>query len=122
MSCGCQNDLNLILPVGTSPTWAISIIDPENAGAAIDITGAEFAFFVKNVGTDADADSVFTLTSGNSEIVITSAASGFAQISNTVAKSNLLTAGTVYYCSLRITFESGEIRTVRQGTLTADTA
>lgn len=122
MSCGCQNDLKLCLPVGTSPIWAISIIDPESAGAAINITGATFAFYVKEKDTDEDEDAVFTLTSADGEITITTAASGYAQIANTAAKSALLTAGRVYYCSLRITFSTGEVRTIRKGWLDAETA
>ncbi len=122
MSCGCSNDLKLCLPVGTSPIWAISLIDPDNAGIAINITGTTFEFFAKTSANDADADAVFTLTSADDEIVITSASGGLAQIQNTVAKSGLLTAGRVYRWSLRATFATGEIRTIRSGPLDAETA
>lgn len=122
MSCGCCADLNLFLPVGTSPIWTISIVDPDSASTPVNITGATFAFYVKATGATTDEDAEFVLTSGDSEIVITTAASGLAQIHNQAEKSALLAAGTVYYCSLRATFSSGETRTVRAGSLTAEYA
>lgn len=122
MSCGCSNEMNLCLAVGTSPIWGFTVTDPDNAGAAVNITGATFEMFVKEQSTDADADAVYSLTSENSGIVIITAASGTAQIINDEAKSALLTAGDVYYWSLRVTFTSGENRVIRQGQLFAEAA
>ncbi len=122
MSCGCSTDLKLCLPVGTSPIWAIALIDPDNAGIAVNIAGTTFAFFVKESAADADADAAFSLTSAGDEIVITSASGGLAQIHNTVAKSSELTAGRVYRWTLRATFSTGEIRTIRSGSLEAESA
>lgn len=120
MSCGCSPDLKLSLPVGTSPIWAISVIDPENAGTAVNISGATFEFYVKTNDADDDGDAIFTLTSADGEITITTAASGYAQIANTTAKSALLTAGRVYAFSLRVTFSTGEYRTIRKGLINAE--
>jgi Na+/melibiose symporter-like transporter len=112
--------MNLCLPIGTSPIWGFTCTDPDNAGAAINITGATFVFYVKAVASDADADAIFSLTSADSEIVIITAASGTAQILNETAKTALLTIGTVYYWSLRVTFTSGENRVIRNGKLFAE--
>lgn len=123
MSCQCANvDLNLYLPVGTAPSWTVTVIDPDTNDDAVNITGATFAFYAKESRYDDDDDAVFELTSGDSEITITSAANGQAQIDNTAAKSALLTAGRVYFWSLRITMSSGETRVVRQGSLFAQSA
>jgi hypothetical protein len=112
--------MNLCLPVGTSPIWGFTCTDPDNAGAAINITGATFAFYAKAAASDTDANAVFSLTSAASEIVITSAANGTAQILNAGAKTALLTIGAVYYWSLRVTFTSGENRVIRNGKLFAE--
>lgn len=119
MSCGCDLELSLCLPVGTAPSWVFTIVDPETADEAVDITGATFEFFVKERATDADGDAVFSLTSDDGEVVITDASEGEGQINNTAAKSELLTVGRYYYWSLRMTSSTGEIRTVRKGSLQA---
>ena len=122
MSCGCDLDLSLCLPVGTAPSWVFTVVDPETADDPVDISGATFAFYAKERATDADVDAVFSLTSAGSEITITDAINGQGQIDNTAAKSGLLEAGRVYYWTLRVTFPTGEIRTVRKGSLKAEPA
>lgn len=121
MSCCCDIELSLCLPVGTAPSWVFAVVDPETADDPVDITGVTFEFFVKERAADADGDSVFSLTSADGEIVITEAADGAGQINNTAAKSALLAVGRYYYWSLRMTSATGEIRTVRKGTLRATT-
>ena len=103
-----------------SPIWGFTVTDPDNAGAAVNITGATFEMFVKSVAADADEDAVYSLTSADSEIVIITAASGTAQILNDAEKTALLTIGTVYYWSLRVTFTSGENRVIRGGKMFAE--
>lgn len=121
MGCACQPpDLNLCLAVGTSPSWAIAVTNPELADAPVDITGSSSEFLVKASPTDDDADAVFTLTSDDGEIVITDATAGEAQIDNTAAKSALLEPGRWYSWYLRITLSSGEIRLARKGKLYAE--
>lgn len=120
MSCGCDLDLKLCLAVGTSPIWGFTVTDPDNAGAAINITGATFEMFVKSAASDLDAAAIYSLTSAASEIVIITAASGTVQILNETAKTSLLTIGAVYHWSLRVTFTSGENRVIRAGKLFAE--
>jgi len=115
----CVPDQKLCLPVGTSPTWAFTVTDPETADAAVDISGASFSFYVKESPSDADADAIYSLTSADSEIVITGATDGEAEIYNPAAKTALLELGRFYSWSLRITFSGGETRTVRIGSLEA---
>ena len=122
MSCGCDLELSICLPVGTAPSWVFTVVDPETADDPVDISGATFAFYVKERAADADGDAVFSLTSAGGEIVITDAVNGKAQIDNTVAKSALLVVGRVYYWTLRMTTSTGEIRTVRKGSLYAQNA
>lgn len=122
MPCGCQLDLDLCLPVGTAPSWAFTVTDPDNADARVNITGATFAFYVKSSPRDADVDAIFTLTSAGGDILITNATQGEAQIDNDAVKSALLTPDRVYSWSLRATFASGETRTIRKGQLHAETA
>ncbi len=122
MSCTCNMDLTLCLPVGTSPIWGFTVTDPDLADAAVNITGATFEFFAKEAAADADEDAVFSLTSADDEIVILTAASGTAQILNDATKSALLTVGRVYLWSLRVTFSSGENRVIRRGRLEAEAA
>jgi hypothetical protein len=88
----------------------------------VNIAGATFAFFVKSSPRDADADSIYTLTSAGGDIAITDAAQGEAQIDNDAAKTALLADGRVYFWSLRVTFSSGETRTIRKGQLYAESA
>ncbi len=122
MACECSLDLKLCLAVGTSPIWGFTVTDPDTAGDGVDISNATFEFFVKSIAADADEDAIFSLTSADDEIAIVSAEDGTAQIFNTAEKSELLTAATVYYWSLRVTFESGENRVIRRGRLDAETA
>jgi len=103
-----------------SPIWGFTCTDPDNAGQAINISGATFEYFVKVNAADDDEDAVYSLTSADSEIVIITAASGTAQILNDVYKTALLTIGQVYYWSLRATFTSGEYRLIRSGKLFAE--
>jgi len=120
MSCGCDLDLKLTLAVGMSPIWGFTCTDPDNAGAAINISGATFEHFVKETATDADANAVYSLTSADDEIVIISASAGTVQIFNDATKSALLEIGRTYDWSLRATFTSGETRVIRRGKLFAE--
>jgi len=119
MSCGCSIDQDLCLAVGTSPIWAFAVIDPDAAGAALPIEDATFIQHVKTAATDDDDEAIYTLTSADNEIVILSAAAGTGEILNDATKSALLDIGRVYYHSLRITFTSGEVRTIASGDLKA---
>jgi len=116
----CATDLNLCLPVGTAPSWPVSIVIPDQANQVVDITGASFVFIVKELEADLDADAIFTLSTAGSEIAITSATLGTIQIDATAAKSSLLTAGQSYFWQLRMTLSSGEIRIVRKGKITSE--
>lgn len=116
----CATDLNLCLPVGTAPSWPVSIVIPDQAAQAVDLTGASFVFIVKELESDLDADALFTLSTAGGEIVIVSATAGTIQIDATAAKSSLLTAGQSYVWQLRMTLASGEIRIVRKGKLTSE--
>ena len=120
MSCSCLiPDKPLVLGIGTSPSWSIAVIDPENADAAVSLVGASLEFIVKESPADSDADAVFSLSSAEGEITITNAVGGLAQIDNTVAKSELLSPATWYYYYLRITLDGGEIRLAAKGPLEA---
>jgi len=112
-------DLDLSLAVGSSPSWSIAIIDPENSNTAVNITGASFSFLVKQSPTDDDDDSIFILSSENGGVIITTALSGFAQIDNNAEDSALLEVGRWYYWYLRIELASGETRLARKGKLQA---
>lgn len=103
MSCCAYSSfpVDVRLAVGASPQWPFACIDPENSNLAVDVTGFEFEFIVKESPTDDDADAVFALTSDNGEIVITTAASGFVQIDHVAAKTELLEAGRWYFWWLR---------------------
>lgn len=116
----CATDLNLCLPVGTAPSWPVSIVIPDQANQVVDLTGASFTLIVKELEADLDADAIFTLSTAGGEIVITSATLGTIQIDATAAKSSLLTAGQSYFWQLRMTLASGEIRIVRKGKITSE--
>lgn len=116
----CAPDLNLCLPVGTAPSWPVSIVIPDQAAQAVDITGAAFVFIVKALEADLDAAALFTLSTAGGEIVIISATAGTIQIDATSAKSSLLTPGQSYFWQLRMTLQSGEIRIVRKGKLESE--
>lgn len=119
MSCNnITEQQSLTVGVGMSPIWAFNCTDPDT-DTPVDITNASFEFYVKGTEYDEDGDAVYTLTSADYEIVITDAAAGQAQIINDAAKTDLLTAGRVYYWSLRVTFPSTEERVIGRGDLTA---
>lgn len=122
MSCGCSIDQDLFLAVGTSPIWTFAVIDPDDAGAAVDITNATFEFFVKTAATDDDDEAIFTLTTAGNEIVILSASGGTGEILNDATKSELLDIGRIYYYSLRMTLPTAEVRRIASGSLTATAA
>lgn len=119
MSCALP-DLDLTLPVGTSPSWPVTIVDPESGSTPVDITAATAVFTVKATPYDDNDDAIFQLTTGDSEILIIDAAAGQMQIDNTVSKSELLTAGRWYFWYFVVTLGSGEIRLSRKGRLYAE--
>ena len=116
----CAPDLNLCLPVGTAPSWPVSIVIPDQAAQAVDLTGASFVFIVKALESDADASALFTLSTAGGEIVIINAALGTIQIDATAAKSSLLTPLLSYFWQLRMTLASGEIRVARNGKINSE--
>lgn len=120
MPCACQlPDVNVSLPVGTAPSWAAAIVDPENANTAVDIAGSSSVFRVKESPEDADGDAVFELNSDDGEVVITSASGGLLQIDHVAEKTALLEVGRWYYWFHFITLSSGEVRLARKGKLEA---
>ena len=116
MSCAT---LNLCLAVGSSPIWSFTVIDPESAGVAVDISGCTFELVVKASEVDADADALFSLTSADDEILIVTAASGIGQIHHDAAKTALLAVNQVYHYTLRCLFYTGELLRVQGGQLKA---
>ena len=116
MSCATSN---LCLAVGSSPIWSFTVIDPESAGASVDISGCTFEFVVKASEVDADADALFSLTSAGDEILIVTAASGIGQIHHDAAKTAILEVNKVYRYTLRCLFSTGEILRVQGGQLKA---
>ena len=116
----CAPDIILCLPIGTAPSWPVSVVIPDQAAQAVDLTGASFVFIVKTLESDADADALFTLSTAGGEIVIISATLGTIQIDATAAKSSLLTPLSSYFFQLRMTLPSGEIRIVRKGKVNSE--